>query len=220
MMPALMTVEESTVALAVAFLLCAFLGSGKFRFTQLLRYYALQSLFGVGLLVSMAAYADEHLYVTALGVLLVKVIIIPFVLLRTTRRVGMSGRLTAFVRPAPSYFVSGITLMVAVVAAMSIVPVLGETDFILTVTAFAAIFMGGMMMVMRRDFYSQIVAFLTLENGVAMLIAATLGALPVIAEGSLLLVVLMAAVLMNVLARRMKELYAVEEAGMLKDFVD
>jgi len=212
--------EVTTIALAVSFLLCAFLGSGKFRLGQIIRYYALQSLFLAGLLVSMAAYGDEHLYLSALGVIIFKVILIPAIISTSAKRSSASGRLTSFVRPAPSYFVSGITLLLAVLAGMSIAPALEETDLILTVTAFAAMFLGGAMMAVRRDLYSQIIGFFTLENGIAILAAATLGAIPLLAEVGIFFTITIGALLMSVLSRRLKELYAVEDTGELRELVD
>ena len=212
--------EILTIGLSVSFLLCAFLGSGKFRLGQILRYYALQSLFLAGILISMAAYGDEHLYLSALGVVLFKVILIPTIISTSAARSFASGRLTSFVRPAPSYFVSGFTLLLAVLAGISIAHALEETDLILTVTAFAAMFLGGAMMAVRRDLYSQIIGFFTLENGISILAAATLGAIPLLAEVGIFFTITIGAVLMSMLSRRLKELYAVEESAELKELVD
>ncbi|MEK7183782.1 MAG: hypothetical protein AAB776_04075 [Patescibacteria group bacterium] len=220
MMTTFTSSEVTTISLAVSFLLCAFLGSGKFRLGQIVRYYALQSLFLAGLLISLAAYGDKHLYLSALGVIIFKVILIPAIISTNAKRSSASGRLTSFVRPAPSYFVSGGTLLLAVLAGMSIAPALQETDLILTVTAFAAMFLGGAMMAVRRDLYSQIIGFFTLENGIAILAAATLGAIPLLAEIGIFLTITIGALLMSVLSRRLKELYAVEDTGELRELVD
>lgn len=214
------SVEVTTISLAVAFLLCAFLGSGKFRLGQIVRYYALQSVFLAGLLVSMALHGDEHLYLSATGVVLFKVILIPAIITASAKRSSASGRLTSLVRPAPSYFVSGATLLLAVAAGMSIAQALEESDLILTVTAFAAMLLGAAMMAVRRDLYSQIIGFFTLENGISILAAATLGAIPLLAEVGIFFTITIGALLMSVLSRRLKELYAVEDTGELRELVD
>jgi hydrogenase-4 component E len=214
------SVEVTTISIAVAFLLCAFLGSGKFRLGQIVRYYALQSVFLACLLVSMALQGDSHLYVSALGVIIFKVILIPAIITTSAKRSSASGRLTSFVRPAPSYFVSGLAMLLAVMAGMSIAPALADTDLILTVTAFAAMFLGGAMMAVRRDLYSQIIGFFTLENGISILAAATLGAIPLLAEVGIFFTLTVGALLMSLLSRRLKELYAVEDTGELRELVD
>jgi hydrogenase-4 component E len=220
MIVALSSSEINILALAVSFLLCAFLGSGKFRLGQIVRYYALQSLFLAGLLLILASAGEPHLYFTAIGVVIFKVLIIPAIITTGARRSGASGRLTSFVRPAPSYFVSGVTFLLAVAAAISIAPALAGVDVMLIVTAFSAMFLGGGMMAVRRDLYSQIIGFFTLENGVALLAAATLGAIPLLTEAGIFLTVTLGALLMSVLSRRLKELYAVEDTTELRELVD
>lgn len=214
------SVEVSTVALLVSFLLCVFMGSGKFRLGQIVRYYSLQSLCLAGLLVSMALHGDEHLFISAAGVILFKTVLIPVILTASAQRSGLSGRLTSLIRPAPTYFLSGVTLLLAVLAGMSIAQSLQQTDLILTVTAFAAMFMGGAMMAVRTDLYSQIIGFLTLENGITILAAATLGAIPLLAEVGIFFTIVIGALLMSLLSRRLKELYAVEDTAELRELVD
>ena len=214
------SVEVTTLAIAVAFILCAFLGSGKFRLGQIVRYYALQAVCLAALFVSMALHGDAYLYVSALGVLIFKALLIPTIITTSAKSSQASGRLTSYVRPAPSYFVSGFALLVAVLAGMSIATALQETDLILTITAFSAMFMGGTMMAVRRDLYSQMIGFFTLENGISILAIATLGALPLLFELGIFLVLTLSALLMSALSRRLKELYAVEEVSELRELVD
>lgn len=210
----------ATIGLAVCFLLATFLGTGKFRLGQLLRYYALQSMFLAGMFVSMARGGDEHLYFSALGVVLFKVLLIPAMLSAGARRSNASGRLTSLIRPTPTYFVSGLTLLLAVGMAMSIAPALVEADLILTISAFSAMFLGVSMMSLRLDLYSQIIGFLSFENGIALLAAATLGAIPLLAEVGIFFTITIGALLMSILSRRLKELYAVEDTGELRELVD
>lgn len=212
--------EVTTVALGVAFLLCAFLASGKFRLGQLVRYYAIESLFLAGLLASMAAHTDRYLYASAAGVFVCKVILVPLIIMWSAKRSGASGRLMSFVRPAPSYFVSGLALLLAVIASMSIAAALPGADVLFTVIAFAAMFLGGAMMAVRRDLYSQAIGFFTLENGVFLLASATLGAVPLLAELGIFLTITVGALLMSLLSRRLKELYAIEDTGELQELVD
>lgn len=207
-------------ACSVAFLLCAFFGTGKFRLGQIVRYFSLQSLFLAGLLMSLAWEGDTHLYWSALGVVVFKVILIPTVISLNAKRAGATGRLISLVRPAPSYFVSGITLLLSIFVGLSIAPALEDTNVVLSVTAFAAVFLGGAMMAVRRDLYSQIIGFCTLENGIAILAAATLGAVPMLVEVGIFFTITLGAILMSVLSRRLKELYAVEDASLLRELVD
>jgi hydrogenase-4 membrane subunit HyfE len=209
-----------TTGLAVCFLLATFLGTGKFRLGQLLRYYAIQSLFLAAMFVSMARGGDEHLYFSALGVVAFKVILIPVMLSAGAQRSNVSGRLTSLIRPTPTYFISGLTLLLAVAMAMSISSALIDTDLILTISAFSAMFLGASMMATRLDLYSQIIGFLSFENGISLLASATLGAIPLLAEIGIFFTITIGALLMSILSRRLKELYAVEDTGELRELVD
>lgn len=210
----------SPVGLAVCFLLAAFLGAGKFRLGQILRYYALQSFFLALILVSLGITGDWRLFVNAAGVLIFKVLIIPSIIHTNAKWSQASGRLTSLIRPAPTYFVSGLTLLLGVLVGVEIAPALGQTDLILTITAFTAMFLGCSMMALRRDLYSQMIGFFTLENGIALFMVVTLYTLPLLAEMGIFITAMLAAALMSTLSRRLKELYAVEDTHAWPELID
>jgi hydrogenase-4 component E len=214
------SIEVTIISVAVTFLLCTFLGSVKFRLGQIIRYYTLQSFFLACLLAVMARYMDEQLYLSALGVLLLKVFLIPTIIATSAKRCSASGRLTSIIRPAPSYFASGATLLLAVLVGIAVAPALERVDIVLTVTGFAALFLGGAMMAVRSDTHSQMIGFLTLENGVTILAAATLGSMPILLQAGMFLTLTASVLLMSSLSRRMKELYAVEDTRELRELVD
>ncbi len=80
--------------------------------------------------------------------------------------------------------------------------------------------LGGVMIAIRRDLYSQIIGFLTLENGISIMAAATLGAIPLLTEVGIFFTITIGAMLMSLLSRRLKELYAVEDSAELRELVD
>ncbi len=209
--------EIITTGLAVAILWCAFFASGKFRLRQLVRYYALQSLFLAGLLLSLAIYYDQALFVSALLTLFVKVGLLPALILSSAKRSYASGRLTSIIGPTSAYFVSGIVLFLAVFFGMVISSALADTDLMLVTIAMAVIFLGGAMLVARQDIYSEIIGLLTLGNGVALLAAATLGAIQIIFELGIMAVLVGGVIVMSLLARRFKEMYALEDLRELNE---
>lgn len=220
MISTLTTNEIGTMSLAVLFLLSAMLGSGKFRLGQMVRYYTLQSLCLAGLFLSLAMTGEPKFYWSMTGVLVFKVIVIPFLLTTSALRVATSGRLTSLIRPAPSYFVSGLMLLLAVWVGMSLAPALPMAEPVLLVTAWAGIFIGAAILALRRDLNSQIVGWLTIDNGLAILALASLGTLPWPLITCLWLATALCVVIMGTLTRRLKELYAVEDTGGLSALVD
>lgn len=211
------------IASCVAITAAAFLMSGKFRLGQIVRYFATQSFFLVLLLVGLGAIGSAHLYVSAGAVLIVKAIVIPMALMWSAQKSGVSGRLASVIRPAPSYFLAGIMLVLAAVGTQLLRPHMAELDMttsVVMLSALSVMALGAAMLAVRRDLYSQIIGFLTLENGISMLGAATLGAVPLLLEGGVFVVVTLGAVLMSVLSSRLKELYAIEDTAELNELVD
>ncbi len=211
------------VAACVAITALAFLMSGKFRLGQIVRYFSFQSAFLALLFAALAMTGDPHLYVSVVGVLVLKVVAIPLIILWTASHSGASGRLISLVRPAPSYFMAGFMLLLAVLAGRALGPQVANLDstlVIVMVSALAVMLLGVAFLMMRRDLYSQIIGFLTLENGISMLGAAILGAIPFLIEAGIFFVITIGAVLMSLLSRRLKELYAVEDTFELIELVE
>ena len=104
-------------------------------------------------------------------------------------------------------------------AARAIAPAVSDVNLILICLAFAIMLIGSVTMMVRRDPYSQIIAFFTLGNGITLLATATLGAIPLLAELGIDLTVTLGVLLMSLLARRLKELYAVEDTGELRELI-
>ncbi|MFZ2682134.1 MAG: hypothetical protein WAZ14_03520 [Patescibacteria group bacterium] len=216
----LTTPDAVSIAWSVMFLVGAFLAGGKFRLGQILRYYIFQSLCLVGLMLSLAEVADWHAYLSAASVLVFRAVLMPGLLMLTANQSGASGRLLSFVRPAPSYFVSGVALLAAVLTGIAITPHLPQANIMLVVTAFAGIYMGLVMAAIRRDTYSQVIGFLTFVNGITILAVTTVGGWSILEELGMFVTVLLAVLLFSLLSRKLKELYAVEDTGILKELVD
>ncbi len=204
----------------ITFLLAAFLGSCKFRLGQLARYYILQTLCLAGLLLGEAINTDAYFYWSVVAVVVIKIGIVVGVISRTSKRTAVSGRLTSLIRPAPTYFVSGFALLLAIWAAMTSAPHLSGASLLIIVSAFSAMFLGAIMMAVRLDFYSQMVGFLTFENGTTLLITATLGVVPLLLTVLMSVGLTLTILLMCLLSRRLKELFAVEDTGQFSDSRD
>ncbi len=219
----MITPQILVMTACVAITASVFLMSGKFRLGQLVRYFSIQSFFLALLFVGLALLGDEHLYASAVGVMLLKVVFIPLAILWSAQKSGASGRLMSLVRPAPSYFLAGLMLLIAAIGTQLLRPQIADLDAatsVVMLSALSVMALGAAMLAVRRDLYSQIVGFLTLENGISMLGAATLGAIPFLVEIGIFFVITIGAVLMSLLSSRLKELYAVEDTAELNELVD
>jgi len=187
------------------------------RLSALLNVFAVQA-FVLALSVSWQAYVQgaPHLYLTAAIALLVKAIVIPLALHRMIRQLGIHREVETALNIGPT-MLSGLALV-----ALSIMVVLrvtsAESIYAREDLAFAlsVVLLGLLMMVTRRNAVSQVVGFMSLENG---LILAATGAkgMPFVVEISVAFSVLVAFIVIGIFLFRIRErfdtvdLHAIDE---------
>lgn len=187
------------------------------------RLYALLNVFAVhavvlSLSVSWQAYTQDapHLYVTAAIALIFKAIVIPTALHRIIRQMGIHREVEKVVG-------AGVTMLAGMgLVAMSIVLMLGLTEaadaFAREDLAFAlsVVLLGLLMMVTRRNAVSQVVGFMSMENG---LILAATGAkgMPLVVEISVAFSVLIAFIVIGVFLFRIRERFDTIDLGALEE---
>jgi hydrogenase-4 component E len=175
------------------------------RLYSLLNVFALQA-FVLALSVAWQAYVQDapHLYLTAAIALTVKAIIIPVALHRMIRILGIHREIeTALNTGTTMLFGLGLVALSMAV----ILRVTAETDiFAREDLAFAlsVVLLGLLTMVTRRNAVSQVVGFMSLENG---LILAATGAkgMPFVVEISVAFSVLVAFIVIGIFLFRIRE---------------
>jgi len=187
------------------------------RLQALLNVFALQA-FILSLSVSWQAWVQDapHLYLTAAIALIVKAIIIPLALHRMIRLLGIHREVETALNIG-STMLAGLGLV-----ALSIVVVLRVTETATLLAredlafALSVVLLGLLMMVTRRNAVSQVVGFMSLENG---LILAATGAkgMPFVVEISVAFSVLVAFIVIGIFLFRIRErfdtvdLHAIDE---------
>lgn len=175
------------------------------RLSALLNVFAFQALV-LALSVSWQAYAQgaPHLYLTAAIALGVKAIGIPLALHRMIRRLGIHREVETALNIG-STMLAGLALV-----ALSVVVVFrvtGEASMLARedlAFALSVVLLGLLMMVTRRNAVSQVVGFMSLENG---LILAATGAqgMPFVVEISVAFSVLVAFIVIGIFLFRIRE---------------
>ena len=175
------------------------------RMFSLLNVFALQALILAASVAWQARVQDApHLYVTALIALVLKAIIIPVVLHRVVVKLGIHRNIET---------VGGIGLTILLgmgLVALSMVVMLKATAAADPLAredlafALSVVLLGLLMMVTRRNAVSQIIGFMSLENG---LILAATGAkgMPLVVEISVAFSVLVALIVIGVFLFRIRE---------------
>jgi hydrogenase-4 component E len=175
------------------------------RMFSLLNVFALQAL-TLAASVAWQAHVQNapHLYVTALIALLLKAIVIPVVLHRVVVRLGIHRNIET-VGGIGLTMLFGIGLvalsMVVMLRATAAADPLAREDLAF---ALSVVLLGLLMMVTRRNAVSQIIGFMSLENG---LILAATGAkgMPLVVEISVAFSVLVALIVIGVFLFRIRE---------------
>ena len=175
------------------------------------RMYGLLNVFALHAVVLSASVAWQahiqaapHLYVTAAIALVLKAIIIPVALHRVVARLGIHRTIETVVGIGPT-MLAGMGLvalsMVVMLKATAAADPLAREDLAF---ALSVVLLGLMMMVTRRNAVSQVVGFMSLENG---LILAATGAkgMPLVVEISVAFSVLIAFIVIGVFLFRIRE---------------
>lgn len=201
--------------------LISFLSLGKLRLRQLARYYGAAS-FALALAIFFVGIAsgNPHLYITAALTAGIKALAIPLLFFWITRTAHLNERLVSSVEPSVTYMLAALTIGFALFSSLAANPLFAEVSVEGLFEAFSFLYLGVLMVVLRRDLVSQIMGFLVFENGVSFLMVITVGDVTLLAELGILTSVLMSAYIMGILALSLKGLYAVENLQPETDYLE
>ncbi|HHY49054.1 MAG TPA: hydrogenase-4 component E [Alphaproteobacteria bacterium] len=203
--------------LAGGLVLAGFMMLYQDRLYALLNIFALQAVV-LALSVAWQAFVQDapHLYVTSGIALVLKGIIIPVALHRTIERLGIHREIETVVG-------IGLTMLAGLgLVALSLVLMLRVTEGADALAredlafALCVVLLGLLMMVTRRNAVSQIVGFMSIENG---LILAATGAkgMPLVVEISVAFSVLVALIVIGVFLFRIRERFDSVDIGELDE---
>jgi hydrogenase-4 component E len=175
------------------------------------RMYALLNVFAAQAVVLTAsvawqAYVQDapHLYVTAAIALVFKAIVIPMALRRIVRRLGIHREIETVVGVGPT-MLAGMGLVALSLVVMLRVTAdadpLAREDLAF---ALSVVLLGLLMMVTRRNAVSQVVGFMSLENGLILAAAGAKG-MPLVVEISVAFSILIAFIVIGIFLSRIRE---------------
>jgi hydrogenase-4 component E len=191
--------------LAGSLVLVSFLELYQDRLYSLLNVYAVHALVLAASVAWQAFIQDApHLYVTAIIALLFKAIVIPVTLHRLIVRLGIHREIETVVGVGPA-MLAGMGLV-----ALSMVVMLrvtqGADPLAREDLAFAlsVVLLGLLVMVTRRNAVSQVVGFMSLENGLVLAATGAKG-MPLVVEISVAFSILIAFIVIGIFLFRIRE---------------
>ncbi len=188
------------------------------------RLYALLNIFAfhalvLSLSVAWQAYVQDapHLYVTAGIALLFKAIIIPVALHRIVARLGIHRAIEQVVGVGPTMLAGMGLVALSMVVMLRVTPEadpLAREDLAF---ALSVVLLGLLMMVTRRNAVSQVVGFMSLENGLVLAAAGAKG-MPLVVEISVAFSILIAFIVIGVFLFRIRERFDTVDLQALDRF--
>ena len=204
--------------LAGSLVLVSFMMLYQARLYALLNIYALHAVL-LALSVGWQAHIQEapHLYVTAAIALVFKAIVIPVALHRIIQRLGIHRDVETAVGIGPT-MLAGMGLVALSMALMLRVTAdadpLAREDLAF---ALAVVLLGLLVMVTRRNAVSQVVGFMSLENGLVLAATGAKGK-PLVVEISVAFSILIAFIVIGIFLFRIRERFDTVDVGALDHF--
>ena len=180
------------------------------------RLYAIQSFFLAGI-AGVVAYFDHasHVYILAALTVIGKVIFLPWLLNRQLRRIQITQEVQPLLNaPATMLICGGLTMLGYLVARpFTSLERLGNNTLAIAITLALT---GFFLMINRRKAISQVLALLTVENGVMLAaVALTTYGMPLVVEFGIFFDVMVAVMILGILAYRIRETFASMDTSKL-----
>jgi hydrogenase-4 component E len=204
--------------LAGGLVLVSFLLLSQHRLYALLNAYALHA---VVLALSVAWQANiqgaPHLYITAVIALVFKAIIIPIGLHRMIQQLGIHREIETVIGSGATMLAGmglvALSMTVMLHAAANADPVARED----LAFALSVVLLGLLMMVTRRNAVSQVVGFMSLENGLVLAATGAKG-MPLVVEISVAFSILIAFIVIGIFLFRIRERFDTVDVQALDRF--
>ena len=188
------------------------------RLSALINVFAAHALV-LALSVAWQAFAQgaPHLYITAAIALVFKAIVIPVALRRIMVRLGIHREIETVVGVGPAMLL-GIGLvalsMVVMLRVTADADPLAREDLAF---ALSVVLLGLLMMVTRRNAVSQVIGFMSLENGLVLAATGAKG-MPLVVEISVAFSVLIAFIVIGIFLFRIRERFDTVDMRALDQF--
>ena len=204
--------------LAGCMLVLSFLLLYQDRITAVLNVFALQAI-ALSLSVAWQAFIQDalHLLVTAAIALILKGVVIPAALHRIVRRLGIHREIEQVIGAGPT-MLTGLGLVA--LSILLVLPVGGGVSVLVRedlAFALAVILLGMLMMITRRNAVTQIVGFMSLQNGLVLAASGAKG-MPLVVEISVAFSVLIAFIVFGIFVFRIRERFDTVDVSALDRF--
>ena len=187
------------------------------RITALIRTFRIESIF-LFLYTLYMGITQRHteLFIVCGLIFLLKAVVIPFVLLRITRRINVEEDLGLLINPQLSMVIALIFAYLSYLfahKAMSLVNLAESVAFIVSITT---VCIGFLIMVSRMKALGQIIGLLVMENGIFLAAGSIAGGMPFFIEIALFFDVFVFVVIVEVFVYKVNRLFTHIDTSKMK----
>lgn len=207
--------------LAGAALVAAVLTLWRRKLVTIIRLLAIQgaAVAATGVLIGIHRGSNTEVRL-AVGALILKTFVIPFVLLRVVRRGSDTRETEPLVNASASLVAAALLITIAFASTRAVVSLSTAPEAGVIPLGFAIVLVGFFALATRRKAPSQLVGFLLFENGVALVAVLAAAGVSSVVELGVSLDVLLAVLVFQVLTARMQDKFGTLDLDHLQELRD
>jgi hydrogenase-4 component E len=198
--------DQSIMMCAAIVLLTSFVMLAQSRLIPLIQTFAWQGAL-LALTTALVAYVSghPHLYISAVMTLLLKALLIPWMLHRLAVRLAIHRDKEAIAYPSMTLLAGAGLVVFSYYVATPIVQLSTLITRNIIAVSIAVVLLGMLLMITRKKAISQVVGFMSIENGLFFSAVVSTYGMPMVVELGIAFDVLVAAVLFGVFFFQMRE---------------
>lgn len=206
--------------IASSMLVLGFFMVGRMRLRSMLAMFSWQSAcLAVFAGIISRVINDPQLLITASLTLFLKAWMIPRLFIYSAEHSQASQRLQSFLRPEAMLFVSLLIVLMSFNLTHSLL-LFTDPAYPIVSIAVSLVLLGILMLILRKDLYSQMAGFLMMENGIFLFGLALTGGMPLIVELGIFFDVTAGALFMAALSYRVQQVHDRVTTDALSELID
>jgi hydrogenase-4 component E len=192
----------------IGFLIAAFLMVIAKRITALIRAFRIQSIFlFLYTLYAGVSHRSLELIIVCVLILALKVVVIPLVLLRITRRINVEEDLGLVVNPQVSLIIAIVFAYLSYLFARKAMALPYSPESVAFIVAITVVCIGFFIMVSRMKALGQVIGLLAMENAIFLAASVIAGGMPFFVEIALFFDIFVFVIIVEVFVYRVNRLF-------------
>jgi hydrogenase-4 component E len=198
--------EQAVLLMAAMVLFSSFALLAQTRLIACIHVFAWQGalLATTTLLVAMVAH-ESHLYLSALVTLVLKAMLVPWILHRIAERLGIERQVETIIQPSLVLLAAAVLVVFSYYVALPIEKLSALVTRNAIAVSMAVVLLGFLMMITRRQAITQVIGFMSMENGLLFAAVTSTYGMPMVVELGVAFDVLVATVLFGIFFLRIRE---------------